>query len=92
MRARLHFAIATAVQPRILLIDEALAVGDQAFRKKSKARIDSLLAGAGTVMLVSHSLEQLETQCERALWIEHGRLRADGPARAVIAGYEQYVG
>jgi teichoic acid transport system ATP-binding protein len=92
MRARLHFAIATAVQPRILLIDEALAVGDQAFRKKSKARIDGLLANAGTVMLVSHSLEQLETQCERALWIEQGRLRADGPVERVIARYEQFVG
>jgi teichoic acid transport system ATP-binding protein len=92
MRARLHFAIATAVQPRILLIDEALAVGDQAFRKKSTARIEALLADAGTVMLVSHSLEQLEAQCERALWIEQGRLRADGPVGRVIARYEQYVG
>lgn len=92
MRARLHFAIATAVQPRILLIDEALAVGDQAFRKKSTARIDALLGNAGTVMLVSHSLEQLEAQCERALWIEQGRLRADGPVGRVIARYEQYVG
>jgi len=87
MRARLHFAIATSVQPRILLIDEALAVGDRAFRAKSKARIDELLASAGTLLLVSHSLEEVRKQCTRALWIEQGILKADGPVDDVVAEY-----
>lgn len=63
MRARLHFAIATAVAPRILLIDEALAVGDRAFRVKSNRRIEQVLAGAGTLMMVSHSLGEIRRQC-----------------------------
>lgn len=87
MRARLHFAIATSVHPRILLIDEALAVGDRAFRAKSKERIDELLSHAGTLLLVSHSLEEIRKQCTRALWIEQGILKADGPVDDVIAEY-----
>jgi teichoic acid transport system ATP-binding protein len=87
MRARLHFAVATAVEPRILLIDEALAVGDEAFRNKSAARIDDLLERAGTLLLVSHSLPDIEKKCERAIWIEQGRLRADGEAPRVIEKY-----
>jgi len=87
MRARLHFAIATSVQPRILLIDEALAVGDRAFRAKSKERIDELLSQAGTLLLVSHSLEEIRKQCTRALWIEQGILKADGPVDDVIDEY-----
>ncbi len=90
MRARLHFAIATAVQPRILLIDEALAVGDHAFRRKSTERIEELLGTAGTVMLVSHSLPQIEAQCDRVLWIEGGRLKGDGPAARMIGKYEAF--
>jgi len=91
MRARLHFAVATSVEPRILLIDEALAVGDQAFRAKSTDRIESLLAGAGTLLLVSHSLPEIIAKCERALWIEGGRLRLDGEPEAVIAKYERFA-
>jgi teichoic acid transport system ATP-binding protein len=91
MRGRLHFAIATSVRPRILLIDEALSVGDYAFRKKSTERIDALLEKAGTLLLVSHSLNEIEAQCPRVLWIENGRLRADGPAGSIIAKYEKYA-
>lgn len=87
MRARLHFAIATAVRPRILLIDEALAVGDRAFRAKSTERIEQLLSDAGTLLLVSHSLEEIRKQCTRALWIEQGVLKADGPVDDVVAQY-----
>ncbi len=92
MRARLHFAIATSVHPKILLIDEALAVGDQAFKKQSRGRIDSLLGEAGTLLFVSHSLEQVSSMCSRVLWVEQGRLRADGPSDRVIAKYEAFVG
>ena len=92
MRARLHFAIATSVQPRILFIDEALAVGDRAFRKRSAARIDEMLGRAGTLLLVSHSLGEIRRQCQRVLWIEQGELRADGEPDDVIAEYNAYVG
>ena len=91
MRARLHFAVATSVQPRILLIDEALAVGDQAFRSKATARIESLLESAGTLLLVSHSLPDIAAKCERVLWVEQGRLRADGEPEAVIEKYERFA-
>jgi teichoic acid transport system ATP-binding protein len=87
MRARLHFAIATSVRPRILLIDEALAVGDQAFRIKSQARIEELLRAAGTLVLVSHSLEEVRRLCTRALWIEQGILKADGSVEDVVDEY-----
>ncbi len=87
MRARLHFAIATAVQPEILLVDEALSVGDKEFRKKSRAKIESLLANAGTLFLVSHSTKQIERLCTRGLWLENGKLLADGPIADVIAQY-----
>jgi teichoic acid transport system ATP-binding protein len=91
MRARLHFAIATSVRPRILLIDEALGVGDRRFRKKSAERIGELLDGAGTLMFVSHGLGEIRRQCNRAIWIEQGVLRADGPVGAVIDKYVAHV-
>jgi teichoic acid transport system ATP-binding protein len=88
MRARLHFAIATAVTPRILLIDEALAVGDKRFREKSGRRIDEMLASAGTLMLVSHSVPELRARCTRGIWLEQGLIRADGPIDEVLEQYE----
>ncbi len=91
MRARLHFAIATSVSPRILLIDEALAVGDRMFRKKSTERIEELLENAGTLMLVSHALSEVTRQCNRALWIEKGVLRADGGVEDVVGQYNAYT-
>jgi teichoic acid transport system ATP-binding protein len=91
MRARLHFAIATSVKPRILLIDEALAVGDRAFRRRSTRRIEQLLSGAGTLMLVSHSLPEIAKQCSRVLWIEQGELRADGDPDEIIDEYTEFV-
>jgi teichoic acid transport system ATP-binding protein len=89
MRARLHFAIATSVSPRILLIDEALSVGDKEFRAKAQERIDSIVTDAGTLILVSHSLAEIRRLCARELWIEKGELRADGPVDEVLAVYEQ---
>ncbi len=87
MRARLYFAIATMVRPRILLIDEALSVGDEEFRQRSQERIDELLAEAGTVFLVSHSRTPILSMCTRALWMHQGRLRADGPPQEVLDAY-----
>jgi teichoic acid transport system ATP-binding protein len=91
MRARLHFAIATSVRPRILLIDEALSVGDRMFRKKSAERIGELLDDAGTLMFVSHALNEIRRQCNRAIWIEKGTLRARGAGGDVIDEYNAYA-
>lgn len=87
MRARLHFGIATSVKPKILLIDEALGVGDRHFRAKSAKRISELVDSAGVLMLVNHSMKELASMCERGLWLEEGRLKADGPIDEVIAAY-----
>jgi len=92
MRARLHFAIATSVDPQILLIDEALTVGDRRFRRKARERINALLGRAGTLMLVSHNVAEIRQQCTRGLWIERGKLRADGPANEVLREYRAFIG
>ena len=92
MRARLSFAIATAATPDILLIDEALSVGDAEFKQRSDARIKELIAGAGTVFVVSHSMRAILDVCDRVLWIDHGELIADGPAEAVVDAYRTHVG
>lgn len=87
MRARLLFSISVSIQPEILLVDEALAVGDRNFKDKARVKIESLLANAGTLFLVSHSTNEIERLCNRGLWIENGKLLADGPIADVIAEY-----
>lgn len=91
MSARLKFSIAATRPSDILLIDEALSVGDRAFRKRSDRRIRELQEASGTVFLVSHSMEAVRGACERALWLEKGVLRADGPVDAVIDEYEAFT-
>ncbi|MFC9391008.1 ABC transporter ATP-binding protein [Streptomyces venezuelae] len=91
MGARLRFAIAAAKSHDVLLIDEALATGDARFRRRSQRRIDELRAEAGTVFLVSHSNSTITETCERALWLESGTLRMDGPAKEVVAAYEEFT-
>lgn len=88
MRARLQFAISSAVRPDILLIDEALAVGDKTFRTRSQRRIDELRKAAGTIFLVSHSMGVIKDTCNRALWLERGVLRADGDPVEVVKAYD----
>lgn len=88
MRARLNFSIATAIQPEILLVDEALAVGDQEFKERSNERLLELQHRAGAVVLVSHGLSDLERMCTRVIWLEEGRLVADGVTQEVIAEYQ----
>jgi teichoic acid transport system ATP-binding protein len=90
--ARLRFAISTAAQPDILLIDEALATGDAKFRKKSRERIDVIRDAAGTVILVSHSMSTIRESCTRALWMHRGQLRMDGPVNEVVNAYEESLG
>ena len=87
MRARLLFSISVSIQPEILLVDEALAVGDRNFKDKARVKIESLLANAGTLFLVSHSTSEIERLCNRGLWLENGKILADGPIADVIAEY-----
>ena len=83
MVARLGFAIATMNVPDILIIDEILAVGDYKFQEKSFARMQEMIASGATVVFVSHSIEQVQKICKKALWLEHGRMRMLGDAEAV---------
>ena len=88
MRARLYFAISTEVPAGILLIDEAFATGDRHFRKKGLERMHAHLDAANTVVLVSHSAETIRNSCQRGVWIDAGRIRADGPVDEVLGAYE----
>ncbi len=91
MAARLRFSIAAAKKHDVLLIDEALATGDAKFRKRSEQRVRDLRAEAGTVFLVSHSEQSIRDTCERAIWLESGKIRADGPTDAIMKEYEAFV-
>ena len=87
MAARLRFAIASQAEQPVLLIDEALATGDAEFRERSEARIAELRAEAGTVILVSHTLAEIERSCTRCVWIDDGRVRMDAGTGAVLEAY-----
>lgn len=87
MRARLGFAVASAVDPEVLLIDEALAVGDAKFRDKCLGRIEEMVAGDTTVVLVSHNQSDLKQLCGRLVLLHQGRLIADGPPDEVLRRY-----
>lgn len=89
MGARLRFAISTAKTPDILMVDEALATGDADFKARSTERIAQIRESAGTVFLVSHSNNTVKEMCTRALWMDKGRLIADGPAADVVAEYQK---
>ena len=75
MMMRLAFSIATIVNPDILIVDEILAVGDEAFQEKSKKRMKRLMTGGTTVIFVSHSKEQIREMCDRVLWLDHGQMK-----------------
>ena len=89
MQARLGFAIATVVKPQILICDEVLAVGDYKFQKKCEERIQELMSGETTVILVSHSIEQIRKLCDRVVWLEKGNVRMIGPCEEVCDAYEK---
>jgi ABC-type polysaccharide/polyol phosphate transport system ATPase subunit len=91
MIMRLAFAIATADDPEVLLIDEAFATGDLAFQRKADARMRECMGRARIVVMVGHQLDFLQEFCSRVLWLDRGRLRADGPPRRVIAEYRREV-
>jgi lipopolysaccharide transport system ATP-binding protein len=91
MVVRLAFALVTAVQPEVLIIDEALAVGDQHFQKKCVERIESFRNNGCTILFCSHSLYHVRQLCDQVLWLEHGRMKAIGPMDEVITAYETHV-
>ena len=91
MVARLGFAIATDADADILLVDEALSVGDEGFRAKSRARIDALWHAHRTVVIVSHDLALVRSICEKAVWIERGRIVAVGPPGEIVDRYVRSV-
>ena len=87
MFMRLAFAVATSVEPDVLVIDEALSVGDGAFGRKSFDRIMGMKDAGKTILFCSHSTYQVEAMCSRALWIDRGTVRMSGPASEVTAAY-----
>ena len=87
MVARIAFAIATVVDPDILIADEVLAVGDYAFQEKCEKRMEQLLASGTTVIFVSHSTEQVKRLCNKATWLEHGKIIMTGDAQTVCDEY-----
>ncbi len=88
MVVRLAFALVTAVQPELLIVDEALAVGDQNFQKKCVERIEEFRRNGCTILFCSHSLYHVRQLCDVALWMEHGQVRQFGDTEAVLASYE----
>lgn len=91
MMVRLAFAIATAIEPEILLVDEVLSVGDLAFQQKARQRMQDMMAKARLIVMVSHDLESLERLCTRAIWLDHGQIVGEGPPAEVIAAYKDRV-
>ncbi len=87
MLTRLAFSVATMVSPEILIVDEILSVGDEAFQKKSHARMLEMMSGGTTVLLVSHSLSQIREICDRVLWLDHGEIKMVGQADEVCDQY-----
>ncbi len=91
MQARLMFATATAIKPEILIVDEVLGAGDAYFVTKSKARIEKLINSGCTMLLVSHSMQQILELCNEAIWLDQGEIRMRGDAFRVVKAYEQFI-
>jgi len=91
MVVRLAFALVTAVQPALLIVDEALSVGDQHFQKKCTQRIEAFRQNGCTILFCSHSLYHIRQLCERVLWLDHGEVRGLDDTESVLAAYETHV-
>lgn len=92
MMARLAFSIASVVEPEILIVDEILSVGDAAFQKKSRNRMEELMNGGATVLFVSHDIEQIEELCDKVLWLEHGSKKMFGDCKEICELYKKEQG
>jgi ABC-type polysaccharide/polyol phosphate transport system ATPase subunit len=91
MFLRLAFAVAVRVRPDILLLDEVLAVGDEAFVAKCRSALDEIRAGGATILLVTHDLAAVRSWCDRALWLEGGRVASLGDPDAVVTAYHDWA-
>lgn len=91
MVVRLGFALATAIRPDVLLMDEWFLAGDAIFMEKARARLEDMVRGADILVLSSHSLSVVREWSTRVIWMDHGRIVADGPPDTVIAAYESGV-
>ncbi len=89
MKARLGFAVATVVNPDILVVDEVLEVGDMRFRRKCNERMQQMLAGGTTLLYVSHNIESVQSLCENVVWLDRGKIRMMGPADEVCEAYKE---
>lgn len=92
MRSRLGFSIATVVSPEILILDEVLSVGDAKFRKKSEAKIMSMFKDGASVLFVSHSVDQVERLCNKAIILDHGKVTCSGEVHTVADVYRGITG
>lgn len=88
MQMRLAFAVAAHLEPEILLVDEVLAVGDLEFQRKCLGKMQEVSSSGRTIVFVSHQMNQIRRLCERALWIDAGQIREEGPTSQVISSYE----
>lgn len=91
MQARLMFAAATAIRPDILIVDEVLGAGDAYFVAKSKSRVERLVSSGCTMLLVSHSMQQVLELCDEAIWLDQGRMRMRDEAFRVVKAYEEFL-
>jgi len=91
MAARLRFAVATATDPHILILDEALSTGDAQFRERGQKRMAEIREQAGCVMFVSHSMSEIRDMCTRVVWLDQGDLLMDGDPKTVVAEYEAFM-
>lgn len=89
MWARLGFSVATASDPDVLIVDEVLSVGDEAFQRKSSARIQSFREQGATILVVSHDMDLIEGMCDRTAWLDHGHLQIVGDTGEAIHAYRQ---
>lgn len=87
MHLRLAFAVSTLVTPEILLMDEWLSVGDEAFRTKAEAKLQQMVDSSKILVIASHDRNLIEKTCNRAIWLEHGKIIKDGTAKEVAAAY-----
>jgi ABC-type polysaccharide/polyol phosphate transport system ATPase subunit len=92
MSSRLAFAVAIQNEPDILLIDEALSVGDESFKQKSKARMEQMLENTGTIVMVSHGVGRLRKFCDRIMWMDKGKIMAIGEPDDVVSQYREFLG